>query len=156
MIRLAKLEDIENLAYIYKELYDDVEIWESWSVESAKNLLSYWYNRQPDLFFVVEVDGKVVGGIVSGIKPWFDGNRLVDGELFVDSRYQEKYLGKELLKKHLFEAKRIYDAKIIEFHTYGDQTEFPQNWYKRIWCKKDKELIIMNWEIENILKYLEL
>ena len=155
MIRLVKLEDIENLSYIYKELYDDVEIWESWSVETAKNLLSYWYNRQPDLFFVAEVDGRVVGGIVSGIKPWFDGNRLVDGELFVDCRYQERHLWKELLKKHLFEAKKIYNAKVIEFHTYGDETEFPQNWYKRIWCKKDNELIIMNGEIEDILKYLE-
>ncbi|MBO7504680.1 GNAT family N-acetyltransferase [bacterium] len=54
--------------------------------------MSYWYDRQPDLFFVAEVDGRVVGGIVSGIKPWFDGNRLVDGELFVDKKYQERHL----------------------------------------------------------------
>jgi len=155
MIRLVKPEDINNLAYIYKELYDGIEIWESWTIESAKALLSYWYDRQPDLFFVAEVDGKVVGGIVSGIKPWFDGNRLVDSEIFVDKRYQERHLWKELFKKHLSEAKKIYDAKIMEFHTYGDETEFPQSWYRRIGIKKDKELIIMNGEIWDILRHLK-
>ncbi|MBO7504681.1 hypothetical protein J6T66_00445 [bacterium] len=55
----------------------------------------------------------------------------------------------------MVEAKRIYGAKVMEFHTYGDETEFPQNWYRRIGIKKDNELIIMNGEIQDILKYLE-
>ena len=36
MIRLAKKEDIKYLAPIYKELYDDVDIGEFWSIESAE------------------------------------------------------------------------------------------------------------------------
>ena len=37
MIRLAKKEDIKYLAPIYKELYDNVDIGEFWSIESAEN-----------------------------------------------------------------------------------------------------------------------
>lgn len=132
MIRLVKLEDIKELAITYKELYDDADIGEFWSIESAEKLLNYWYEKQKDLFFVAEEDGKPVGAVVSGIKPWFDGNRLIDTEIFVAKNYQEKHLGKELYKKHLSEAQRIYNAKVIEFHTYGNEMEFPQNWYNRI------------------------
>ena len=77
MIRLVKLEDIISLAPIYKDLYDDADIGEFWSIESALKLLKYWYDKQQDLFFVAEEDGKAVGAIMSGVKPWFDGNRLV-------------------------------------------------------------------------------
>lgn len=155
MIRLVKLEDIRSLAPIYKDLYDDADIGEFWSIESAGKLLKYWYDKQQDLFFVAEEDGKAVGAIMSGIKPWFDGNRLVDTELFVAKNYQERHLGRELYKKHLSEAQRIYKAKVIEFHTYGDENEFPQSWYKKIGFNKDKELIIMNANIEKVLEHLE-
>lgn len=45
MIRLVKKEDFEDLAVIYKNLYDNVDIGEDWSVWRALDLLNYWYNR---------------------------------------------------------------------------------------------------------------
>ena len=155
MIRLVKKEDIKLLAPIYKDLYDDADIGENWSIESAERLLNYWYDRQSDLFFVSEEDGKVVGGVVSGIKPWFDGNRLIDGEIFVSNEYQGRHIAKDLFTTHLKAAKEKYNAKVMEFHTYGDETEFPQNWYTRIGCKKDNELIIMNGNIDEIIDKLK-
>ena len=101
MIRLVKLEDIKSLATIYKDLYDDADIGEFWTIQSAEKLLNYWYDKQQDLFFVAEEDGKAVGAVMSGVKPWFDGNRLIDTEIFVDKDYQERHLAKELYKKHL-------------------------------------------------------
>ena len=154
MIRLVKKEDLDDLAVIYKDLYDNADIGEDWSIEKAKKLLEYWYNKQGDLFYVAEEDGKPVGGCVSGIKSWFDGNRLVDGEIFVSKDYQEKHIGRNLMLEHLKQAKIKYNANVMEFHTYGDETEFPQNWYSRIGFKKDDELIIMNGNIEEILGYL--
>ncbi len=62
MIRRVKLEDIKQLAPIYKELYDDADIGEFWTIESAEKLLNYWYDKQKDLFFVAVEDNKVVGG----------------------------------------------------------------------------------------------
>ena len=40
--------------------------------------------------------------------------------------------------EHLKEAKVKYNASVIEFHTYGEEDEFPQNWYNRIGFKKDE------------------
>ena len=56
--------------------------------------------------------------------------------------------------EHLKEAKAKYNVKTIEFHTYGDETQFPQNWYNRLWFKKDDELIIMSGDVWNILNNL--
>lgn len=154
MIRLAKLEDIKSLAPIYKELYDDADIGEFWSIESAEKLLNYWYNRQNDLFFVAEENNKVVGAVVSGVKPWFDGNRLTDTEIFVSKDYQNKSIAKQLYMTHLQESVKLYNCQVIEFHTYGNESEFPQSWYNRIGFKKDNELIIMNAKIDNVIRKL--
>ena len=139
MIRLVKKEDIKYMAPIYKDLYDDADIGENWTIEKAEELLTYWYNKQGDLFYVAIEDGKPVGAIMSGVKSWFDGLRLIDTEIFVDMNYQHKHIGKSLMLEHLKQAKIKYNVKTIEFHAYGDETEFPQNWYNRIGYKKDEE-----------------
>ena len=154
MIRLVKKEDIKHLAPIYKELYDDADIGENWTIEKSNELLEYWFNKQSDLFYVAEEDGKPVGAIMSGVKSWFDGLRLIDTEIFVSKKYQEKHIGKSLLLEHLKQAKIKYNVKTIEFHTYGNEDEFPQNWYRRIGFKKDDELIIMNGDVEYVLEKL--
>ena len=115
MIRLAKKEDIKYLAPIYKELYDDADIGENWSIEKCEELLNYWYKQQGDLLFVDIEDGKPVGAVVSGIKSWFDGLRLVDGEIFVDKKYQQNHIGKALMIEHLKQAKIKYNVKMMEF-----------------------------------------
>lgn len=155
MIRKVQIKDIKDLAPIYKELYDDADIGEFWSIESAEKLLTYWYNKQQDLFFVAEEAGKAVGAVMSGIKPWFDGNRLIDTEIFVSKKYQKNNIAKKLYRIHLEEAIKRYNAKVIEIHTYGNENEFPQNWYKKIGFHKDNELIIMNANIEEVLKNIK-
>ena len=154
MIRLVKRSDIDELAKIYKDLYDNVDIGENWTIERASSLLKYWYDKQKDLFFVYEENDIPLGAIVSGIKSWFDGFRLVDTEIFVSKKCQNKHVGKKLMLAHLKEAKIKYNVKMIEFHTYGDEDEFPQNWYNRIGFKKDSELIIMNADVEEFLNKL--
>ena len=94
------------------------------------------------------------GAIVSGIKTWFDGLRLVDTEIFVSNKCQKKHIGKNLMIAHLKEAKIKYNVSMIEFHTYGKEDEFPQNWYNRIGFEKDEELVIMHANVENVLKKL--
>ena len=155
MIRLVKKEDIKDLAIIYKDLFCDVNVDENWTIEKAEELLTYWYNKQGDLFFVAEEDGKPVGAIMSAVKSWFDGLRLIDTEIFVSNKYQGKHIANDLYRVHLKTAVSKYDAKVIEFHTYGDETEFPQNWYNRIGFKKDNELIIMSGDIKEILNNLK-
>lgn len=154
MIRLVKKEDLNALAIIYKDLYDNADIGENWSVEKAYDLLLYWYDKQKDLFFVAEEDNNPVGAVVSGVKSWFDGLRLIDTEIFVSKEYQNRHIAKNLMLEHLKQAKIKYNVNVIEFHTYGDEDEFPQNWYNRIGFKKDEELIIMSASVENVLNEL--
>ncbi len=154
MIRLVKKSDLNDLAIIYKDLYDNADIGENWTIEKAYELLLYWYDKQKDLFFVAEEDNKPVGAVVSGIKSWFDGLRLIDTEIFVSQEYQGKHIAKNLMLIHLKEAKIKYNVNVIEFHTYGAEDEFPQNWYNRIGFKKDEELIIMSANVENVLNKL--
>ena len=154
MIRLVQKSDIEELAKIYKDLYDNADIGENWTIEKAYDLLMYWYEKQKDLFFVDIEDNIPVGAIVSGIKAWFDGLRLVDTEIFVSDKCQKKHIGKSLMLAHLKEAKVKYNVSMIEFHTYGAEDEFPQNWYNRIGFEKDEELIIMHADVDNVLNKL--
>lgn len=154
MIRLVEKTDIEELAKIYKDLYDNADIGENWTIEKAYDLLMYWYQKQKDLFFVDIEDNVPVGAIVSGVKAWFDGLRLVDTEIFVSKECQKKHIGKNLMLAHLKKAKIKYNVNMIEFHTYGNEDEFPQNWYRRIGFKKDDELIIMNANVEDVLNKL--
>lgn len=155
MIRNIKESDIKVLASIYKDLYDNADIGEYWSIESAEKLLKYWYDRQKDLFLVAEENNQVIGAIMSGIKPWFDGNRLIDGEIFVSPQYQGKHIASKLFITHLKKAKEMYNAKVMEFHTYGAEEDFPQCWYNRIGFKKDNELIIMNGNIDEVLEKIQ-
>ncbi|MBI4176413.1 MAG: hypothetical protein HY518_04355 [Candidatus Aenigmarchaeota archaeon] len=46
-----------------------------------------------DLQIVAEYNGKPVGAFVAGIKPWWDGNHLADGEIFVHPDCAEQELG---------------------------------------------------------------
>ena len=68
-IRLMQEKDLQQLAEIYDFVYKKFDIGERWNVAAAKELLSYWFNKHPDLAFVAELDGKIVGAFVAGVKP---------------------------------------------------------------------------------------
>ncbi len=109
-IRRANPGDLDKLAEIYTKSYNSLDIGENWDEKSAKKLLKHLFNDQEDLFFVVEERGKPVGAIVGLIKPWWDGNHITDGELFVHPDHQKKGLGKKLVKKLFEEALDKYNA----------------------------------------------
>ena len=52
-------------------------------------------------------------------------------------------------------AKIKYNVIDIEFHTFGIENEFPQTWYKKIGFRKDDGLIIMQANVENVLKNMK-
>src|SRR3989344_2446360 len=97
-IRRIQRKDLTKLAEVYNFVYKKFNIGERWTKKSAYKLLEYWLKRQPDLCFLAEYNNIIVGGFVVGIKPWWDGNHLVDGEIFVHPHYQKKGIGSALLK----------------------------------------------------------
>lgn len=117
-IRLVKKEDLKVLAKIYKDLYGKSILKEDWSIEKAYDLLDFFYKLQSDIFVVAEVGGKVVGAVMSIVKPWHDGNRLIETEIFVANDYQRKGIASMLFQKHFELAMEKYDAKVMEADTY--------------------------------------
>jgi L-amino acid N-acyltransferase YncA len=97
-IRPIQKKDLQTLAEIYVDVYTKVDIGERWTVPAAKKLLEYWLDKQPDLALLAEYNGNIAGAFLTAIKPWWDGNHLMEGEIFVDSAFQKKGIGTELLK----------------------------------------------------------
>jgi len=130
-IRLVKKEEISAVASIYTEAFDKAGITEKWTQGKAEEFMNWWFEHQPDLFFVAIHKEQLIGGIVAGIKPWWIGKNLVDGELFVHPDFQKQGIGKELLRALLEEAIRKYE--IIEFESLTDKShEFPLSWYRKL------------------------
>lgn len=87
-IRPVNRKELFLLADIYKTAYNSLNIGENWDNDSALKLIKHLYDEQKDLFFVAKENGIPVGGIVALLKPWWDGNHLTDGEIFVHPKFQ--------------------------------------------------------------------
>lgn len=149
-IRPVSPADLPKLAVIYKNAYNSIKIGEKWDDESAAKLLHHFYTQQSDLFFVAELDGKIVGGIVSLVKPWWDGVHLTDGELFVDPNIQGKGIGTQLVKS-MFEA-AVSKYNTISWDTFTHRVyEHPLKWYKKMGFSEIKEWVMITGNIKNVL-----
>ncbi len=153
VIRTFDKRDLDKLARLYCKVYARFNVGEKWEYKSARKMLSYWLERQPDLCFLAECDGVFVGGFASAIKPWWDGNQLFDGEIFVDPDYQGKGVGTELSKVMYKTAIEKYDAKYLVAFTFSDKTH-PLSWYKKQGFKEVKNWTIISGDLRKVLKKL--
>lgn len=153
-IRLAEQQDVAILAEIYKEAYNVLNIGEHWDNNTSLRLLEYLYEEQSDLFFVAEKDGVIIGGSVALVKPWWDGNHLVDGEIFVHPNHQGKRVGVKLIKHMFKEGKGKYDA--ISWDTFTHKIyEHPLSWYKKLGFEEIKHFTMISGNIEKVLKNID-
>lgn len=152
-IDLISKHDLSELAPIYRESYNSLNIGEKWNDLSSEDLLTHLYNAQSDLFFIARDDAKIIGAIVALIKPWWDGNHMTDGELFVDPKYQGKGVGKLLIKR-LFEAgKSKYGALVWDTFTHQIY-EHPLSWYKKMGFEEIKEWVMISGNVDVVLAKL--
>jgi len=149
-----KEADLQALAQIYVDVYTDFDVGEKWTVPTAKDLLEYWLKRQADLAFVAELDGELVGGFVAGVKPWWDGMHLVDGEVFVHPKHQKSGVGTELSKVMYKTALDKYNVVAFDTYTFS-KTDFPLKWYKKQGFKEIKEWTMISADVKEVLDYLE-
>ena len=150
-IRQMKEKDLKKLAELYVKAYKIYNKWERWNTKAAYRLFKYWLKRQPDLALVAEYNNKVAGAFVAGIKPWWDGNHLIDGELVVDPDYQKKGIGKLLLKTMLEKAILKYNATMWDAITFK-KTEFPLSWYRRLGFNEADGWTIISGNIKKALE----
>lgn len=155
MITVSNLKNEKDMAVIasyYADYYANSVLGEKWTKEKAVELFQYFYNQNKDLFFVAYDDDKPVGVIMSVLKPWWDGNHLEDGEVFVLPSYQRKGIAKSLFKALFKHAIEKYNATTLEAHTYENENGFPYNWYKRLGFETIDDLKIISGNIKEIIK----
>jgi GNAT superfamily N-acetyltransferase len=145
-------EHLTQLSRVYVSALEH-EADEQWSEETAHALLAHWLKRQPDLAYVAEYENRLVGAFVVGIRPWWDGNHLVDGELFVDRQYQGKGIARALMQKVLLIAVEKYDPVFWETYTFRSQ-DFPLDWYKRLGFREIEEWVMIRAETGQLLRRL--
>lgn len=152
-IRAAKAEDIPKLANLYVEVYKKTNPIEKWTFDSAKVFISYFFLATQSLFFIGESDGIIVGAVWGNIKPWWNGNKLYDIEIFIKEEYRNYGFSKLLFIKLFEDAINVYNIRDVEAITFNDR-EFPLDYYARIEFNKNEELVLVAGEAEIILKKL--
>jgi len=131
IIRKATKSDINKAAIVYAEAFSHAGLGEKWGESSAKKFLYFFFNKQPDLFFVALEDKKIVGGVTGLIVPYWNGNHVMDPELFVRKDSRKKGIGKKLLRKFFKIALKRY--KIVKIEMLVDKyNKFPMSWYKKL------------------------
>lgn len=153
-LRVMSRNDIPVLAQVYAQTYACMNVDEEWTVETAQRTLEYQFNLQPDLAFLAEVDGTIAGAFLCAVKPWWDGNHLYDGELFVHPNFQKQGIGKQLIK-HLFGI-ALEKYQVIDWacHTFSKR-EFPLAWYKKLGFKEVESLIYISANVQQVLQTLK-
>lgn len=155
---IATTEDqLDELAAVYlRALADNPD--EHWQLTQTKALLADWWHRQPDLFVSARDDeqGALVGGFVVGVRPWWDGNHLVDGELFVDPPFQQRGVAKQLMLAALAKAKKRY-APLLNWDTYTFRNDgYPLSWYRRLGFKEIEEWVMIRADVDAVFAQLRL
>jgi len=153
LIRPVTSEDIQPLAKLYMDIYLQTNNVEKWTVESTNKFISYFYEQCEKLFFVAEHNRKIIGGVWGQVKPWWNGNKVYNLEIFVDSEYRKQGISKHLFRRFFEQATCQYDAITVEATTFNDRS-FPQNYYERIGLKKSIQLVLLEGNIADILIHL--
>lgn len=153
--RLVNEQDLPTLAKIYCTLYTKSALHENWDQASAYKLLKFFYDHNSDIFVVAENNGQAIVAIASLVKPWHDGNRLIETEVFVAEKHQHKGIGSNLFEKHFGLAMKKYNTKIIEAHTYEEPDGYPLNWYRKQGYEVIQDWFVINGEIGKVYNYLK-
>lgn len=154
-IRKIKKEDLKKLAKIYSITYSnpDYDIGEKWDNKTAYKMLKNIFEKQPDLAFLAEDNKKIIGGFLVSVKPWWDGNHLVDGEIFIHPKYQKTGIGTNLSKTMFNYAKKKY--KVIKWDTFTFKDQYPLKWYKSLGFTEIKEWVMISADINEVINKLK-
>ena len=146
-------DDILECASLYADVYAQMDVHENWSIKSSEQLITFFYKTQPDMCFVAKDGDTIVALFISQIKPWWDGNHLVDGEICVNPKYQKEGIATRLSLKVYKAAIERYNIVQIDLVTFN--REFPLSWYKKQGFEIEKNTVRIFADSKVVLKNLK-
>lgn len=147
-------QDLPALASIYVSVYEAFDVGENWDVASAQKLLEWNYKRNPDLAVLAEIEGEIVGAFMVAVKPWWDGNHLVDGEIFVAPDHQKEGIGTLLIEAVFTRAKEKY--QVVGWDTYTFRLfKHPLAWYESLGFSEVKEWMMISGSVDEALEKIK-
>jgi len=154
-IKNAVKEDLQQCAKILRNIYNNNVLSEGWTEQSSNAICNFYFNLQPDLFFVAKDGDKVVGFTFSFIKPWADGNQLMAEELAVVEEYRKQKIATKLLKTLVSNAKDKYNIIMVNGTTYNGLNGMPYSWYERIGFNKVEDLFLIEANADELLAKMD-
>ena len=151
----ASQKDLPGCAKILKDIYNANVLSEGWTDESSLNICKFYYNLQPDLFYVAKKEGKIVGFSFSYIKPWADGNHLMVEEISVDPKFRKFGTALKLISQVFNVAIKKYNISKIEGTTYEDENGAPFKIYRKIGFKKIDDLFLIECDVDKVKSWFK-
>jgi GNAT superfamily N-acetyltransferase len=154
-IRKVRKRDLLELSRVYAQIYRKHDVGERWSAPAAQKMLGWYLKSTPDLAYLAEYKGKIVGGFFVVLKPYWDGNHLIEGEIFVHPGYQKRGIGSMLMERVL--ARSIKKHNAIVWEPFVFSWDYPLKWYRSLGFKKagNRGLISIVGNTRKVLKGLE-
>ena len=111
--RIHSPEQIEQCARIYPSAYN-AEPWnDSWTVETAKALLTCYYNTPGFEGWIARQNNIILGGTIGNVEPYYTGNIFILKEVFVSVNAQGTGIGARLLSAMKEDMKKLNIKMII-------------------------------------------
>jgi L-amino acid N-acyltransferase YncA len=153
VIRPITHSDIPEVAKVYMNSFFEADPSEEWTLPKAEALIKFFLKAQPDLAFLIERDGVVAGAVLGIVKPWWDGNCLVETEIFISPEFKTRGIGTSLGVHYLQEAIKLYDVRSINTITFNE-FDFPASLYSRIGFRDKTNWKVMVADVSEVVQKL--
>ena len=97
LIREIKAGDLSLCAAVFVYTMNDEPWYEQWSPEKAQKYLGELLDMPNALCFVAEEEDEVVGAAFCRLRTWYSGSELYIEEMFVQTEYQRRGIGCDIL-----------------------------------------------------------
>ncbi len=136
IIKNIEKEELRELISVYQSGYKGIEKYAYTDKKRIYSYLKWLYNKEPEGFFVAEIDGKKIGFAVIHSN-WLDKEIGLTAELHeicIAKEYQGKGVGTKLFLQVLQYAKIKKRDKMSLW--VGEENFKARNWYKRLGFKE--------------------
>ena len=147
-IQKINKQDHEAIILLYLESY--LAEWEKRNKEQITPFVNYLLKRPFKLKALV--DGKIIWGFISDIKPRHEGNILFDPEIFIHPDYQNQGFWRHLLHQALLQAQQMYQITDLVAFTFKESYQLKR--YQKLGIKTDDSWQMLYGALDPVLEKL--